>query len=68
MPHTGENDFRSVWKSAWRAGPGSASFWGMVLILLGGIWLVVALIPFVVSFLIPLLLVYVGYKLITKSW
>lgn len=38
------------------------------MIAVGGVWLLVTLLPFILGFAVPALLVYVGYKLITKSW
>jgi len=66
MTHTSEAHHRSSWRLSIR--PGTASFWGLVMIAVGGVWLLVTLLPFILSFAVPALLVYVGYKLITKSW
>lgn len=66
MSHTGENHHRSGWRLAAR--PGTASFWGLIMIAVGGVWLLVTLLPFILGFAVPALLVYVGYKLITKTW
>ncbi len=38
------------------------------MISVGGVWLLVTLLPFILGFAVPAILVYVGYKLITKSW
>lgn len=46
----------------------SSSFWGLVMIGVGGLWLLVKLLPFILGFVVPALLVYGGYMLISKSW
>ena len=44
----------------------SASFWGAVMIGIGGLWLLVKVLPFILGFAIPALLVYAGYVLLTR--
>jgi len=66
MAHTEETRNGSSWRLSAR--PGSASFWGLIMISVGGVWLLVTLLPFILGFAVPAILVYVGYKLITKSW
>lgn len=66
MSHTEDTQHRAGWSTSVR--PGTASFWGLIMVAVGGVWLLVTLLPFILGFAVPALLVYVGYKLITKSW
>jgi len=45
----------------------STSFWGLVMIGIGGLWLLLKVLPFILGFAIPALLVYAGYTLISRA-
>jgi|GEM_PF-5170585 len=66
MAHTRETHAHGGWSHRVRAGSGS--FWGLVMIGIGLVWLLLILLPFIIKFLVPALLVYFGIKLIRKSW
>lgn len=59
--HTCFSDFLAPFKGK------SASFWGFIMIAVGGLWLLLKMLPFILGFAIPALLIYAGYLLISRE-
>jgi len=45
----------------------SASFWGFIMMAIGGLWLLLKMLPFILGFAIPALLIYAGYLLVSRE-